>query len=154
MDTQVQAEWLILADGAQVVGNKLYLLGGGWDVLTVNTGFPIRQHVALAASFAIPWSETNHPHDAEIELQDEDGKIILSLQGQIELGRPPGIPAGTMQRAQIAADASLELERPGTYVVLARVNGEESKRITFTVVPGPVLQQRARFQSDAPGGAS
>jgi hypothetical protein len=23
------------------VGGKLYLLGGGWDMLTVNTGFPV-----------------------------------------------------------------------------------------------------------------
>ena len=28
----MEIEWLILADSAQIVGNKLYLLGGGWDV--------------------------------------------------------------------------------------------------------------------------
>ena len=34
----MEVEWLILADSAQVIGNKLYLLGGGWDQLAVNTG--------------------------------------------------------------------------------------------------------------------
>ena len=29
----MDVEWLILADAAQVNGNKLYLLEGGWDRL-------------------------------------------------------------------------------------------------------------------------
>src|SRR5688500_1930861 len=43
---QMEVEWLILADSAQVIGGKLFLLGGGWDVLTVNTSFPWQQRCA------------------------------------------------------------------------------------------------------------
>jgi len=39
----MEVEWLILADAAQVVGNKLYLMGGGWDKLTINNVFPADQ---------------------------------------------------------------------------------------------------------------
>src|SRR5437773_10351851 len=59
---RVSLEWLILADSAQVVGNKLYLAGGGWDLLTINAEFPHDQIIGLAASFGVPWSETNQPH--------------------------------------------------------------------------------------------
>ena len=45
----MEIEWLILADAAQVTGNKLYLLGGGWDRLNVNRDFPVNQHCAIAA---------------------------------------------------------------------------------------------------------
>jgi hypothetical protein len=32
---KIGLDYLLVADGAQVVGGKLYLLGGGWDRLTV-----------------------------------------------------------------------------------------------------------------------
>ena len=136
---RVEVEWLILADAAQVVGQKLYLLGGGWDVLTVNTGFPMQQRCAVAASFKIPWNETNQPHDVEILIEDEDGRELVKVAGQVEVGRPAGIPIGQSQRAQIAADALLMFERPGTYVIRARVNGEEGQHVPFRVIPGPML---------------
>ena len=135
----VEVEWLILADAAQVVGNKLYLMGGGWDVLTVNSAFPVQQHCALAASFRVPWSETNRPHSVEIEIQDDDGGRLMQATAQVEIGRPPGM-APQPQRVQIAADMLLEFKRPGTYVVIARVEGQSSERVPFRVVPGPMVQ--------------
>ncbi len=37
----MDVEWLILADAAQVNGNKLYLLEGGWDRLTITRPLPL-----------------------------------------------------------------------------------------------------------------
>lgn len=144
----VQAEWLILGDAAQVVGNKLYLLGGGWDVLTVNSRFPVKHHCAIAASFDIPWSETNQRHEIALEIQDADAGTVMRMDGQVEIGRPPGIPHGTVQRAQIAADVLLEFSHPGTYVLIARVSDQESKRITFNVVAGSRSGRRAGTAED------
>ncbi len=50
----VTVEWLILADAAEVVAGKLYLMGGGWTVLTVSTSFPHRRNIGVAAAFRIP----------------------------------------------------------------------------------------------------
>ena len=47
-------EWLILADGAQVVGNKLYLMGGGWDKLQINGGFPKQHATGIALAIKVP----------------------------------------------------------------------------------------------------
>lgn len=141
----MQVEWLILADAAQVVGGKLYLMGGGWDVLNVNSGFPLSQHCAVAAAFKVPWTETNQRHDIEIEITDEDGRLSLfKVAGELEVGRPPGIPPGQDQRSQLAIDLDLRLERPGTYVIIARVAGEEGARALFRVVPGPALLMRGK----------
>lgn len=140
----IEVEWLILADSAQVVGNKLFLLGGGWDVLTVNSGFPLLNPCAVAAAFKVPWSETNRPISFEIEVQDEDGNALVRLAGKTEVGRPPGIPFGHPQRTQIAANIGLELQRPGTYVVVARLENGDETRVPFVVVPGPGLVMKER----------
>jgi hypothetical protein len=132
----MNVEWLILADGAQTVGNKLFLLGGGWDVLTVTTSLPVNQHMAVATSFLVPWSETNMKHNFEIEIVHEDGASIAKVGGQFEVGRPPGIPVGSNQRSQIAIDMTLLLEKGGIYVIKASVEGEERAKTTFRVVGG------------------
>ena len=68
----MEVEWLILADSAQVLGNKLYLLGGGWDLLTVNREFPVDQRCAVALSVRVPWNETNQKHTFELEVAGEE----------------------------------------------------------------------------------
>jgi len=135
----MEVEWLILADAAQVVGNKLYLLGGGWDRLMVNSGFPVNQSIGIAVSFRVPWNETNEQHSFEVEVASEDGATIQKVGGGLEVGRPAGIPPGQEQRVQVAANAVLRLNSPGTYVIIARVDGTEGRRIAFNVVPGALL---------------
>ena len=135
----MEVEWLILADAAQVIGNKLYLLGGGWDRLMVNSGFPVDQQIGLAASFKVPWNETNEKHTFEVEIASEDGESICTIGGGFEVGRPPGIPAGQDQRMQIAANAGLRIKDQGTYVIIARIDGQEGRRVPFNVVAGATM---------------
>ena len=135
----MEVEWLILADSAQVVGNKLYILGGGWDVLTSRKGFPFDQRCGIAVAVKIPWNETNQRHRFEIEVISEDQnteepKSLAKLGGEFEVGRPPGIPSGQNQRMQFAVNMGIKIETPGTKTVIARIDGTESKRISFNVL--------------------
>jgi hypothetical protein len=139
----MEVEWLILADAAQVVGAKLYLLGGGWDRLTVNRAFPVDQRCALALSIIVPWNETNQKHSFEVEIVSEDTtteepKSLVKAGGQFEVGRPPGIRQGQEQRFQLAMDMTLRIETAGTKTVIARIEGQEKRRLEFTVIPGPM----------------
>lgn len=133
----VFVEWLILADAAQVVSNKLYLLGGGWDVLTINRPLPLTHPVAIALSIRVPWNETNQKHDVEVEIGTEDGKTLATIGAQLEVGRPPGIRPGQDQRAQLAVNVGLQIERPGIYVIIGRIAKQELARTYFNVVLGP-----------------
>ena len=135
----MEVEWLILADSVQVVGNKLYLLGGGWDVLTARKSFPFNQPCGIAIAVNIPWNETNQRHRFEIEVISEDQnteepKSLAKLGGEFEVGRPPGIPSGQNQRMQFAVNMGIKIETPGTKTVIARIDGTESKRISFNVL--------------------
>jgi hypothetical protein len=133
----MNTEWLILADSAQVMGGKLYLLGGGWDVLSVNQAFPAARHCAVAASYVVPWNETNQRFDVEIVFVTEDGRELAKIAAQVEVGRPAGTPPGSNQRAQIAAELDLQFEGPGVYSIISNVQGGEDLRTSFRVVAGP-----------------
>lgn len=132
----VAAEWVILADHAEVLNNKVYLMGGGWDNLTVEA-LPKPFRLALAVAFSVPWNETNKVHTLEIELRTEDGASLVRVEGQLEVGRPPGIRPGQRQRIQIAATVDLIFESLGTYEVIAGVVGGNRTATTFTVIMPP-----------------
>ena len=133
----MDVEWLILADAAQVVSNKLYLLGGGWDRLTLNRPLPTAHQMAVAASFRVPWTETNQKHGFEIQVADGDGGTIGKVAGNYEVGRPAGLPPGQDQRFQIAVSIGMQIRKFGTYVIVASLNGQEGGRFPFTVAAAP-----------------
>ena len=133
----MNVEWLILADAAQVNGNKLYLLGGGWDRLTIRRPFPVTHVMAVAAAFRVSWNETNQKHDWEIEIVDADGSSQGKVSGKLEVGRPAGVTPGQDQRIQIAVGMNLQIARAGTYSLVARLNGEEDRTFPFDVVQAP-----------------
>ena len=91
---------LLLADSAQAVGGKLYVLGGGWSIIG-----PDPAPMALAIKIEVPWSETNVRHSVEVQLLTADGEPVtadgaagpepISVRADFEVGRPPGLKPGT-----------------------------------------------------------
>ena len=135
----MQLEWLILGDYVELVGGKLYLMGGGWDILTANQPLPLPQHVGVAASYRVGWNETNERHTVEIDIVNERGDSLAKLAGTMEVGRPPGIARGQDQRAQVAGNILLEIRELGTYTITARIEGQEEGKTTFSVIAGPLF---------------
>lgn len=131
---------LLLADAAQAVDGKLYILGGGWSV----TG-PQPSPSALAIKIEVPWSETNRRHRWEAHLEDADGATVtfstpegdqrMALDGDFEVGRPPGVLEGTPIDLPLAVGlVPLPLE-PGRYVWRITIDGVGNDQWTagFTV---------------------
>lgn len=122
----IALDYILVADSAQVVGGKLFVLGGGWDRLFVPElpGSPALPF-AVAVGIVVPWSMTNRKYAFSLELADLDGGVVADLvEGEFEVGRPPGLRAGAAQRFQIAGPAAPEFPAEGRYVVQCRVNGE------------------------------
>ena len=133
-------EWIVLADAAQVVGGKLYLIGGGWEMLNLSSGLGSEHRMAIAASYRVPWLETNQDQTIDMDIVHEDGgDPIFELKGQFQVGRPPGIPAGKDQRFQFAAEVVIKIEKFGGYTLTARIEGQPDTRTSFTVVPGMMI---------------
>ena len=135
----MEIQWLMLADAAEVVANKLYIMGGGWEVLTVNTPFPVARHCSVAVAVRVPWQETNQQSTLDIEVATEFGQTLGKITGHFEVGRPPGVRTGQDQLMKLAVNLDLNLEGPGRYFVIGNVNGQASTRMMFQVIPGPLL---------------
>ncbi len=120
----MNVEWIILADAAEVINGKVYALGAGWDVINLAAPLPAPHRFSIVIAFQVPWNETNQQHEIEIELLNPDGKQLVIIQGQLEVGRPPGINHGSSQRVPVAFSVEAEFDQVGPYALFARVDGE------------------------------
>jgi hypothetical protein len=84
---------MLLCDAAQVVGGKLYILGGGWSM----TG-PEPASSAVALTVDVDWHEAEIAHHWELFLEDADGQPVLlettsgmqpvEVRGEFTVGQP------------------------------------------------------------------
>jgi hypothetical protein len=133
---------MLLADSAQAVGGKLYILGGGWSITRADPPSPS----ALAIKIEVPWDQANVRHTCRIELVDSDfvpvmvpsqtGELEpLALDPAFEVGRPPGVKPGTPLDFTFAINfGPLPLD-PGTrYEWRLSINGQadDDWRVAFS----------------------
>ena len=137
---------MLLADAAQAIENKLYVLGGGWSI----TG-PDPTPSAIAIVLKVPWDEANARHDLRIELIDADGRPILVgspedqgkpvvIESHFEVGRPPGLRPGTPIDLAFAVNISpLPLPPGGRYEWRLTIDGhsEAHWHAAFSTRPKP-----------------
>jgi hypothetical protein len=134
---------MLLADFAQAVGGKLYILGGGWSI----TG-PNPTPMAIAIKIDVPWDQANRRHALQLALLDEDGRPAIvptptgegpvELGTEFEVGRPSGLRAGTSLDVTVAINIGPLPLRPNTgYVWRCTIDGQtrDDWRVTFTTRP-------------------
>jgi hypothetical protein len=127
-------DFLILADYAEVIAAKLYLMGGGWDRLTVpNFSLPVQFSVAVGA--IVPWAATGSLNQLRLRIESEDGREVTSgLELQVRVERGDAAVRGQSFRAIVAVRTVWVLPGPGTYVLSASMNNSEPYRTTFHAV--------------------
>jgi hypothetical protein len=133
--TEVEAV-MLLCDAAQSVGGKLYILGAGWSEVQVpNVPVPM----ALAIRLTIPWDQANHRFRTRVSLMTQDGEAVdlgegpVMAEGEIEVGRPPGLERGTSLYAPMALPVGAVALTPGRYVWELEVDGSVLAREPFQV---------------------
>lgn len=135
----ITLDFLLVADAADSVNGKLYLLGGGWDRLKVPQlpGTPAVPF-AVALGINVPWSLTNRKISFSVDVLDADGGEVGQLAGgEFEVGRPPGLRAGTPQRFQVTMPAQPQFGAEGRYVIRCSVDGAELGHTAIEVSAAP-----------------
>jgi hypothetical protein len=130
-------DFLILADHAEALNGKIYLMGGGWDVRAVRD-FSQPVPLTLALAVLVPWTATNQRHQLRLRVEDADGRQLAEVKGEFVAGRPPHLTAGTSQRIPLAFQhIPVLLGGPGVYAIIATLNDQGEKRTTFSAVAAP-----------------
>ncbi len=128
--------FLLLADHSEAVNGKLYMVGGGWNVLRLpelphDWGF----HIALGLD--VGWDETNTHHELTVSVHDPDGvELGEALEVEFEAGRPPGMPAGQEQRLVMSIGTTATFSTAGPHAAIVHADGEEIGRGRFYVATG------------------
>lgn len=123
---------MMLADSAQAVDGKLFILGGGWSV----TG-PDPSPFALAVKIEVPWDQTNLKHGFKLQLVDSDGNDVMAetptgpepikVEAGFEVGRPAGLKPGTPIDVPIAFNfAPIPLAPGSRFEWRLEIDGESS----------------------------
>jgi hypothetical protein len=133
---QPEIDFLILADRAESINGKLYMMGGVWDQIgVIDFSKPIVFTIALG--ILIPWNATNLDHKLHVHLLDEDGNQLFGVDGGFKTGRPPQLSAGASQHSVLAVTVSALLPKPGTYSVEATINEAERRTTSFVTFQAP-----------------
>ena len=130
---------LMLADSAQAVGGKLYILGGGWSITNATN-----ITMSIAVKIEVPWTETNISHKLKLVLLTEDGQPVMvadrscEIQADFEVGRPPGLRPGTPIDVPLAINMSqLQLLPDSHYVWRCFIDDktDETWQLSFSTRP-------------------
>jgi len=136
-DTKASADmdmaYFLLADAAQVVGGKLYLIGGGWDTIWVNE-FPAAHPFAICVGIRVPWDLTTVLHTMNVVIETADGEKLGEIQGNFEVGIPAGLAKGSSQLINLAFPSTLQAKAKGRLRIRALIDGQLVDELAFSVV--------------------
>lgn len=131
-----EIEFLLLGDHAEALNGKLYMMGAGWTdswrgERPEGAPTPIT-HFGVGVGVLVPYTETNRQHHLALRVEREDGQQIALVEADLEMGRPPGLPAGSDQRAIMALNAEVQFPEPGGYRVVGELGGQQ-RSVSFRV---------------------
>ncbi len=130
----VEVDFLLLADRAEVLNGKLYMMGGAWDRRHIREiGSPVP--LTIVVGVLVPWNLTNEPHRLRIQIEDEDDNPVPpEVEATVNVGRPVSATQGQSFRATAVINNRWTLPRYGVYRAVASVAGYGQKRVAFYAV--------------------
>ena len=131
---------MIIADYADIVSGKLYLTGGGWDTFYAKEA-PSQVRLAVAVGVLVGWEETNLPLTVNLFVEDDDGKQMAKIEGKMQVGRPAGLPPGSRQLSQMAANITMNLPAFGGYRIRVAAEGAKQE-VAERNVPFRMLERK------------
>jgi hypothetical protein len=143
-----EVEFLILADRAEVLNGKLYMMGGAWDHMFVsNIDQPVGVNLACCA--LVPYLETDDDHTLQISIRDPDGvEVHPTLSVSFKTGRPPTLERGAGTRVPFAVGARIKFPKYDAYTITATVDSrpDSSRHLAFYIKEPGAASGRAHAQ--------
>lgn len=130
----MKIEYALLADAAQAVGGKIFVLGGGWNLFRSAT-FPAPVQLAVAIGLGFTSNEVGVKCPLSVVIADEAGvPIIPEVKGQVETGQTaPDMPKTASVKIPVAININLSLPHPGTYGIVVTA-GSSTAQLSFEAI--------------------
>jgi hypothetical protein len=137
----MRLDFLVLADRAEAINGKLYMVGGGFDRVGI-PAIPGTADYDVALGFLVDYNETNERHEFQLRLEDEDSNEVMPpIGGAVEVGRPPGMVRGQEQRVMIVVRGPFPVPRAGSFRWVGSLDGQPGEPTRFraehVVLPQP-----------------
>jgi hypothetical protein len=126
----------MLCDAAQVQSGKLFVLGGGFDTISVKSLPATQRNLSLAMVAEIGQEDRQRDLELHITLMDEDGKAMgVEAKGMLRVGAPPNLPPGSPSVVPIVSPFyNIAFPEAKGYVFVVSFEDEELARLRFRVV--------------------
>jgi hypothetical protein len=131
---KMKIEYALLADAAQAVGGKVFVLGGGWNLFRA-ANYPAPVQLAIAIGLGFTSNEVGIKYPLNVVIADEAGvPIVPEMKGQVETGQPaPDVPTGLSVKVPVAININMSLPRPGTYGIVVTA-GSSNTQLSFEAI--------------------
>jgi len=143
----MKIDYAVLADAAQSVGGKMFILGGGWNIFR-SANYPAPVQLAVAVGIGFEPAEIGSRYPVKIVIADEAGvPVVPEMNGQIETGQPtPDLPPGLPVKIPVAWNVSFAVPRAGRYTIVITV-GSSKIELSFDAI---FVGQRVQFGPGSP----
>ena len=130
----MKIDFAVLADAAQAVGGKVFILGGGWNLFRAGN-YPAQIQLSIAIGVGFTSNEVGIKFPLKVVIADAAGVPIMpGINGQIETGQPPpDAPKGISIKVPIAVNMALQVPHPGKYGIVVTV-GSSKAELSFDAI--------------------
>lgn len=145
----MKIEYALLADAAQAVGGKIFVLGGGWNLFR-SPNFPAPVQLAVAIGLGFMPVEVGVKCPLSVMIADEAGvPIIPEIKGQVETGQTaPDAPRTATIKIPVAINVNLSLPHPGAYGIVVTA-GSSTAQLSFEAI---FAGQKVQFPPEGSAG--
>lgn len=131
----MEVDYAFLADSAEVINGKTYVMGGSIDTIWTKQVPAICPKMSFILKLEFEASEIGRKHKLEIQIMDEDGKVMTSIGGDMEVaGKNPQAPKGWRTSLLTVLNfANLQFPKFGTYNFNILADNFSLKSIPFRI---------------------
>lgn len=133
----MKVNYMVLADAAEALNGKHYILGGGFDTIRA-PAFPVtHDRLSVALRIDVPWKATSQQHRLELDIVDADERSILPQRFELkfEAGRPAGMRSEDVHAVVLSFNfLNVRFESEGRYYVVCLLDGTEEGRQAVRLV--------------------
>ena len=133
----MEVDFALLADAADAVNGKLYLVGGAFDTIWAQQTPLMYPKLSLALRLLFSPAELGRKHKLEIRIMNEDGKNVAPpIAGELEVQKNSNLPKGWRQGFLTVMNfANLNFSNFGDYTFELVMNNTGIKSIPLRIAP-------------------